>query len=47
MIDLNDYSKTAAQHGWGAGWPSCGGARRMLIDDDDGGAFSGEPVRDG
>jgi hypothetical protein len=27
MIDLNDYSKTAAQHGWGAGWPSCGGAR--------------------
>jgi hypothetical protein len=27
MIDLNDYSKTAAQHGWGAGWPSCGGAQ--------------------
>ena len=27
MIDLNDYSKTAAQHGWGAGWPSCDGAR--------------------
>jgi hypothetical protein len=28
MIDLNDYSKTAAQHGWGAGWPSCSAARQ-------------------
>lgn len=28
MIDLNDYSRTAAQHGWGAGWPSCSGARQ-------------------
>ena len=27
MIDLNDYAHTAAQHGWGAGWPSCSGAR--------------------
>ena len=27
MIDLNDYSKTAAQHGWGAGWPSCAAAQ--------------------
>jgi hypothetical protein len=27
MIDLNDYSKTAAQHGWGAGWPSCSAAQ--------------------
>jgi D-alanyl-D-alanine carboxypeptidase len=27
MIDLTDYSKTAAQHGWGAGWPSCSGAQ--------------------
>lgn len=24
-INLRDYSKTAAQRGWGAGWPSCGG----------------------
>ena len=27
MIDLNDYAHTAAQHGWGAGWPSCSGAQ--------------------
>ncbi len=27
MIDLNDYAHTAAQHGWGAGWPSCSAAR--------------------
>ena len=27
MIDLNDYAHTAAQRGWGAGWPSCSGAR--------------------
>jgi hypothetical protein len=27
MIDLNDYAHTAAQRGWGAGWPSCDGAR--------------------
>ncbi|RZT87434.1 D-alanyl-D-alanine carboxypeptidase-like protein [Pseudonocardia sediminis] len=26
-IDLTDYSKTAAQRGWGAGWPSCNGAK--------------------
>lgn len=26
-IDLRDYSRTAAQRGWGAGWPSCGGAK--------------------
>jgi hypothetical protein len=28
MIDLNDYAHTAAQRGWGAGWPSCSGARQ-------------------
>jgi hypothetical protein len=27
MIDLHDYAHTAAQRGWGAGWPSCDGAR--------------------
>jgi D-alanyl-D-alanine carboxypeptidase len=27
MIDLDDYAHTAAQRGWGAGWPSCDGAR--------------------
>ncbi len=26
-INLRDYSRTAAQRGWGAGWPSCGGAK--------------------
>lgn len=26
-IDLRDYSRTAAQRGWGAGWPSCNGAK--------------------
>ncbi len=26
-INLTDYSRTAAQRGWGAGWPSCGGAK--------------------
>jgi hypothetical protein len=26
-INLRDYSKTAAQKGWGAGWPSCAGAK--------------------
>jgi hypothetical protein len=26
-INLRDYSKTAAQRGWGAGWPSCAGAK--------------------
>lgn len=25
-INLRDYSRTAAQRGWGAGWPSCSGA---------------------
>lgn len=30
MIDLEDYSRTAAQRGWGAGWPSCAGARGDL-----------------
>jgi D-alanyl-D-alanine carboxypeptidase len=25
-INLSDYSKTAAQRGWGAGWPACSGA---------------------
>jgi len=29
-IDLNDYRRTAAQRGWGAGWPSCSGARGNL-----------------
>lgn len=24
-INLSDYSRTAAQRGWGAGWPSCSG----------------------
>jgi LAGLIDADG-like domain len=27
MIDLTDYAHTAAQRGWGAGWPSCAGAK--------------------
>ena len=27
MINLNDYAHTAAQHGWGGGWPSCSGAQ--------------------
>ncbi|BBG01535.1 MULTISPECIES: M15 family metallopeptidase [Pseudonocardia] len=26
-INLRDYTRTAAQRGWGAGWPSCGGAK--------------------
>lgn len=26
-ISLTDYSRTAAQRGWGAGWPSCAGAQ--------------------
>lgn len=26
-INLSDYSRTAAQRGWGAGWPSCRGAK--------------------
>lgn len=26
-INLDDYSRTAAQKGWGAGWPSCSGAK--------------------
>ena len=26
-INLRDYSRTAAQRGWGAGWPSCRGAK--------------------
>ncbi|HEY0816016.1 MAG TPA: M15 family metallopeptidase [Pseudonocardia sp.] len=26
MIDLDDDAHTAAQRGWGAGWPSCDGA---------------------
>lgn len=26
-INLRDYSRTGAQRGWGAGWPSCGGAK--------------------
>ena len=30
-INLSDYSCTAAQRGWGAGWPSCGGARSHLV----------------
>jgi D-alanyl-D-alanine carboxypeptidase-like protein len=29
-INIADYSRTAAQRGWGAGWPSCGGARNNL-----------------
>lgn len=29
-LNLSDYSRTAAQRGWGAGWPSCGGARNNL-----------------
>lgn len=30
-INLSDYSKTAAQRGWGAGWPSCSGAAGNLV----------------
>lgn len=26
-INLGDYERTAAQRGWGAGWPSCNGAK--------------------
>lgn len=29
-LDLHDYSHTAAQRGWGAGWPSCTGATGHL-----------------
>ena len=27
-INLADYSRTAAQRGWGPGWPSCDGVRK-------------------
>ena len=30
-VDLTDYDHTAAQRGWGAGWPSCAGARGNLV----------------
>jgi D-alanyl-D-alanine carboxypeptidase len=30
MVNINDYSRNAAQKGWGAGWPSCSGARGTL-----------------
>lgn len=30
-IDLNDYRRTAAQRGWGSGWPSCSGAQGDLV----------------
>ena len=26
-INLSDYSETAASKGWGAGWPTCAGAK--------------------
>lgn len=26
-INLKDYTRTAAQRGWGAGWPSCSGVK--------------------
>lgn len=26
-INLRDYTRTAAQRGWGAGWPSCSGVK--------------------
>jgi hypothetical protein len=29
-LNLNDYSHTAAQRGWGAGWPSCTGAAGQM-----------------
>lgn len=29
-IDIHDYSRTAAQRGWGEGWPRCSGARDDL-----------------
>jgi D-alanyl-D-alanine carboxypeptidase len=31
MISLTDYTRTAAQRGWGAGWPSCSGAKGQLV----------------
>lgn len=30
-INLRDYSRTAAQRGWGAGWPSCTGAKGRTV----------------
>lgn len=30
-INLSDYSRTAAQRGWGAGWPSCTGAKGNTV----------------
>lgn len=30
-INLSDYAHTAAQRGWGAGWPSCSGAAGNLV----------------
>jgi D-alanyl-D-alanine carboxypeptidase len=29
-VNIHDYSKTSAQKGWGAGWPSCSGAKGDL-----------------
>lgn len=29
-INLRDYSRTAAQRGWGAGWPSCSAVKGQL-----------------
>lgn len=30
-VNVRDYSKTAAQRGWGAGWPSCSGAAGNIV----------------
>lgn len=29
-VDIGDYRRTAAQRGWGSGWPKCGGASGNL-----------------
>lgn len=31
MVNVRDYSRTPAQRGWGAGWPSCAGAAGNLV----------------
>ncbi len=30
-IDLDDYSRTPSQKGWGSGWPQCGGASGNVV----------------
>jgi hypothetical protein len=30
-VNVRDYSRSAAARGWGAGWPSCSGARNNIV----------------